>query len=245
MRGGGLSADSEGSIYGATADGPFAASTNFGQSILKFTQSGSDLTLADWFTPYNELYLDQNDMDLSEPVLVLPDQTGKIKHLMAAIGKEGTIYLLNRDNLGHFCATCTQGDTQIVQELPTFAPEPGALAYWNNTLYAAAAGSPIRAIALNKGKLATTPFAQSVKTDNGHSPLVTANGTTSGLLWQISGSIVGAYDALTLQRLYVSSHALNNRDQIPPLPHFANFVVANGKVYVGTNNSLVVFGSLP
>jgi len=244
MRGGGLSADSEGGIYGATADGPFAASTNFGQSVLKFTQSGSDLTLADWFTPYNELFLDQNDMDLSEPVLVLPDQKGKYKHLMATLGKEGTIYLLNRDNMGHFCATCTQGDTQIVQELPTFAPEPGAMAFWNNTLYTAAAGSTIKALALTNGKLATTPFAQSVKTDNGHSPIVTSNGTNSALLWQISGSILGAYDAHTLKRLYASSTAPNYRDKIPPLPHFANFVVANGKVYVGTNNSLVVFGSL-
>jgi hypothetical protein len=244
MRGGGLSSDSEGSIYGATADGPFAASTNFGQSVLKFSQSGGDLTLADWFTPYNELFLDQNDMDLSEPVLVLPDQAGKHKHLMAALGKEGTIYLLNRDNLGHFCATCTKSDTQIVQELPTFAPEPGAMAFWNNKLYTAAAGSTIKGLALTKGTLGTTPFAQSVKTDNGHSPLVTANGTTSGLLWQISGSILGAYDALTLKRVYASSSAPNYRDKIPPLPHFANFVVANGKVYVGTNNSLVVFGSL-
>jgi hypothetical protein len=244
MRGGGLSADSQGNIYGATGDGPFAAGTNFGQSVLKFSQSGGSLELADWFTPYNEAYLDQNDMDMSEPVLVLPNQKGKYPHLMATLGKEGTIYLLNRDNMGHFCATCTQSDTQIVQELPTLAPEPGALAFWNNTLYAAAAGSPIKALALNKGKLATTPFAQSVKTDNGHSPIVTANGTTSGILWQLSGSTLCAYDAVSLQRVYTSSHAPNNRDQIPTLPHFASFFVANGKLYVGTNDSLVVFGLL-
>jgi hypothetical protein len=242
MRGGGLSADSAGNIYGATADGEFTPGTNFGQSVIKFSQAGGNLDLADWFTPYNEAYLDQNDMDMSEPVLVLPNQKGTHPHLMATLGKEGTIYLLNRDNMGHFCATCTKSDTQIVQELPAFAPEPGALAFWNNTLYAAAAGSPIKALALTKGKLATTPFAQSVKTDNGHSPIVTANGTTSGILWQLSGSTLGAYDALTLKRFYSSSKAANYRDKIPVLPHFANFVVANGKFYVGTNNSLVVFG---
>ncbi len=61
---------------------------------------------------------------MSEPVLVLPDQSGTYPHLAAAVGKEGTIYLFNRDNMGHFCSTCKKRDTQIVQELPAFAPKP-------------------------------------------------------------------------------------------------------------------------
>ncbi len=76
QRGGGLSVDSEGNIYGATADGDFEAGTNFGQSVLKLSQVGSTLALADWFTPYNEAILDQQDKDMSEPVLILPDQPG-------------------------------------------------------------------------------------------------------------------------------------------------------------------------
>ncbi len=150
QRGGGLSADSEGYIYGATADGPFTAGTNFGQSVFKLSQVGSTLQLADWFTPYNELYLDDHDLDMSEPVLVLPDQPGKHPHLAAAVGKEGTIYLLNRDKMGHFCSTCKKRDTQIVQELPAFAPETGALVYWNNAIYTSANGSPITAISLDQ-----------------------------------------------------------------------------------------------
>jgi hypothetical protein len=113
MRGGGLSADSAGNIYGATADGPFAAGLDFGQSVFKLSQSGNTLQLADWFTPYNELYLDDHDLDMSEPLLVLPQQSGEYPNLVAAVGKEGTIYILNQDNLGHFCATCTKTDTQI------------------------------------------------------------------------------------------------------------------------------------
>ncbi len=131
MRGGGLSADSAGNIYGATADGPFAVGVDLGQSVFKLSQSGSELLLADWFTPFNELDLDDHDLDMSEPVLVLPKQSGKYPNLLAAVGKEGTIYILNQENLGHFCATCTQTDTQIVEELKAFAPETGALVYWN------------------------------------------------------------------------------------------------------------------
>jgi hypothetical protein len=242
QRGGGLSSDSAENIYGATADGDFEAGTNFGQSVIKLSQAGSALQLADWFTPFNEQDLDKHDMDLSEPVLVLPDQKGKHPHLMATLGKEGTIYILNRDNMGHFCSTCTKADTQIVQELPVFAPEPGALVYWNNAIYTSAAGSPIAALALKNGSLATTPFALSKKTTNGHSPVISANGNSSGILWQINGSSLAAYDALTLVRRYSAGQAPKHRDQLPALPHFANFVVANGKVYIGTYDSLAVYG---
>jgi hypothetical protein len=243
QRGGGLSADSLGNIYGATADGNFTPGTNFGQSVFKLSQVGSALQLADWFTPFNEQYLDHHDLDMNEPVLVLPDQAAKYPHLLAAVGKEGTIYILNRDNMGHFCNTCTRTDTQIVEELRVFAPETGALIYWNNAIYSSGNGSPIAALALTKGLLAKTPFAQSKKVTNGHSPVISANGSTAGVLWQILGSAsLAAFDATTLVRLYSSGQAPNNRDQLPTLPHFANLVVANGKVYVGANNSLVVYG---
>jgi outer membrane protein assembly factor BamB len=244
MRGGGLSSDTEGNIYAATADGPFMAGTNFGQSVIKLSQSGNTLNLADWFTPFNEAYLDQWDLDMSEPVLVLPDQAGKHPHELVTLGKEGTIYLLNRDSMGHFCATCTKRDSQIVQELTAFAPESGALVYWNNAIYSTGTGLPISALSLTNGRLANTPFAQSKKVDTGHSPVISANGNTSGILWEITGGNLTAFDAITLVRLYSTIQAPNGRDALPPLPHFANQVVANGKVYVGTNNSLVVFGLL-
>jgi hypothetical protein len=244
QRGGSLSADSSGYIYGATADGPFIPGTNFGQSVLKLAQVGSTLQLSDWFTPYNEKRLDLNDLDMSEPVLVLPNQAGKYPHLAAAVGKEGTIYILNRDNMGHFCSTCTTGDSQIVQELTAFAPQTGALLFWNNALYTTANGSPIYALALNKGIVASTPLAKSKQVASGHSPIISANGTSNGILWQIDGPGLHAFDATTLDRIYGSAQAAGGRDTLPPLPHFANLMVVNGKLYVGTNNSLVVYGLL-
>ena len=244
QRGGGLSAVSRGYIYGATADGPFAPGMNFGQSVIKLSQTGNTLQLADWFTPYNEAALEEQDLDMSEPVLVLPDQRGRHKHLAAAVGKEGTIYILNRDNMGHFCSTCTKADTQIVQEVTAFAPETGALVYWNNAIYTSGANLPMSALSFTNGVLGTTPFAQSKHGTNGHSPVLSANGNNDGILWQLTGIYLLALDAKTLGKLYGSSQARGNRDALPALPHFANLVVANGKVYVGTNNSLVVFGLL-
>lgn len=243
QRGGGLSADSASNIYGATADGPFTEGSNFGESVFKLSQVGNTLQLSDWFTPYNVDYLNSNDLDMSEPVLVLPDQSGDYPHLAAAVGKEGTIYLLNRDNMGHFCTTCTDGDTQIVQELPAFAPNTGALVFWNSMIYSSANSSPITAIPLTNGVLGN-PGAQSKKSTNGHSPVISANGTASGVLWQLNGQNLTAYDATSLAMLYASGQNKSGRDQIGKLPHFANMMVVNGKLYVGTNTSLVVFGLL-
>jgi hypothetical protein len=71
--------------------------------------------------------------------------------------------------------------------LTAFAPKGGALVYWNNAIYTSATGAPIAALAFADGVLATTPFAQSKKVDGGHSPVISANGNNSGILWQLTG----------------------------------------------------------
>jgi hypothetical protein len=243
LRGGGLSADSDGNVYGETADGPYKDGMDFGLSVFKLAQTQGSLALADWFTPYDLVFLDKKDQDLNEPVLLLPDQPGPYPHLAIAVGKEGTLYVLNRDDMGHQCATCKLGDTQIVQELPlVVGPDPGALIYWNNIVYTSGSASPVSAFALADGLLAGVPFAESSRGAGQHSPVLSANGNTSGTIWQINGSTLTAYDALTLERLYSSAQDKTGRDQLPELPHFANLMVANGKVYVGTNTSLAFYG---
>ncbi len=243
QRGGGLAADSEGYIYGATADGPFTAGIDLGQSVFKLAQGDGVLTLADWFTPWNQVYLNDHDLDLSEPVLVLPDQTGPYPHLAASVGKEGTIYLLNRDNMGQFCSTCQSGDSQIPQELQNFAPNTGALLYWNNAIYTTANSSPIAALPFTNGVIGTTPIALSKKVSAGHSPVLSSNGTSNGVLWQLNGKNLCAFDAVTLAELY-QSNKMKGRDPLDTLPHYANIMVTNGKVYVGTTNSLAFYGLL-
>jgi hypothetical protein len=245
QKGGGLSSDSDGKIYAETADGPFKSGVGFGQSVFKLSQVGSKLQLADWFSPFNQYYIDHNDLDMNDPVLILPDQPGPNRHLALAVGKQGTIYVLNRDDMGHYCGTCTITDTQIVQELTKQAGfETGGLVYWNDNIYATPVASSSMVFGMNAGLLDSTPVARSVTLASGHSPVLTANGNSNGILWQLSGSNLVAFDALSLKRLYTSVQATNGRDKLPKLPHFGNLVVANGKVYVGTNNSLAFFGLL-
>jgi hypothetical protein len=241
-KGGGLSADSSSNVYAETGGGFFSPGTNFGTSVLKLSQSGTNLLVGDWFTPYNVAYLSQNDLDLNDAVLLLPDQPGAHQHLALAVGKEGTLYLLDRDGMGHFCSTCTAGDTQIVQELiQAVGKHTGSLVYWNSMVYSTGTGSPIMGWALNNGMLSGSPIVQTPTQAGGHSPVITSTGTSNGILWQLNGSNLTAYNATTLVQLYVTSQT-NGRDDLPPLPHFAQLMVVNGRVYVSTESGIAVLG---
>jgi hypothetical protein len=135
-------------------------------------------------------------------------------------------------------------DTQVAPEL-LFASgtDPGALIYWNSTIYSTGGGDPIMEWSLQNGQLLPTPIAQTAPVGGGHSPVLTSNGNENGILWQINGSYLNAYDALSLSTLYSSSQT-NGRDALPSLPHFAQLTAINGKVYVSTNDSIAVFGLL-
>jgi hypothetical protein len=245
QKGAGLPADSSGNIYAETGEGPYLAGTNFAISVLKFNQSGTTLNLTDWFTPYNYQTLAQNDRDLADGILILPDQPGLYTHELIAIGKEGSIYLLNRDNMGQLCSTCTTGDTQIAQEIPQAAKSSGAPVYWNNTIYFTGISQPVYAYSLQNGSLVVPQSVQSPQSlgGGGHA-ILTANGSSNGILWFVNGGSLLALDAVTLQTIYTSNDALNGRDTLPPLAHFATPIAINGKVFMGTQNSVVVYGLL-
>ena len=246
QKGAGISADSSGNIYAETGEGFYAPGTNLSTSVFKLSQVGTTLTLADYFTPYNYAALSANDLDMAEGVLILPDQTGPFPHEAIAVGKEGTVYVLNRDNMGKLCTTCTSptGDTQIIQELTkAVGYESGTPVYWNNTVFFTGTGVPALAYPLTNGKLGTTPVKSIQLTGSGHA-LITANGNTNGILWFLSGSL-WALNPETMKGIYTSDQAANGRDHVPPVAHFASPIAADGKVFIGTQNSLVVYGLLP
>ena len=96
---------------------------------------------------------------------------------------------------------------------------------------------------INNRVLPTTPAAQTATVVGAHSPIITSNGTSNGILWQLNGGILCAYDAQSLAQLY-SMLDTNGRDTLSPLPHFAALIAINGKIYVSTNTGLAVFGLL-
>jgi Bacterial Ig-like domain (group 1)/Invasin, domain 3 len=244
QKGAGLSSDAAGDVYAETGEGQNVPGTNFGMSILKLSQVGTKLGVTDWFTPYNWQFLNQGDYDLHNAVLILPDQPGAHPHEAIAVGKEGRVYVLDRDNLGHLCSACTMRDTQIVQEM-LIAPRTGTPIFWNNRVYFTPTASPVKAYSLQNGLLVTPLAAQSIKMTGAGHPIITSNGNTNGVFWMISGGVLWALDANTLKVLYTSAQAANARDQLPGLAHFATPISADGKVFIGTKTGVVAYGLLP
>ena len=244
--GAGPASDATGNIYASTAEAEFDANTggqDFGSSILKLTPSGTDLNLKDYFTPFNEATISLNDLDLSAAgVLALPDQPGAHPHLLVATGKQGRVYLLDRDNMGQFNPI---NNGQIVQELQSSVGEMFSTpAYWNGKVYFNGKSKPIMAFALTNGILSSTASFKSAQSQAGsHAPTISANGNSNGILWTIPGGQLNAFNASNLALLYTSKQA-GTRDLLPALAHFASQTVVNGRVYVGTRNSLEVFGLL-
>jgi hypothetical protein len=248
----GLTSDEGGNIYFETAesladgyDVPQGGQT-YCNSVLKLSPSligaGNQYEVDDYFTPWDVSYLNAHDFDLSSTgTVTLPDQNGPYIHELIASGKQGIVYVLDRDNMGTF----SPNDANIIQEVSLIPGDTkdiqfGSPAYWNNTVYFAPDASPILAYPLSSGLLGT-PTQTSLKLPGSHSPSISANGTTNGVLWVIGGPELLAFNASTLQLLYTTNQAPDGRDKLPAVGHFVTQTVANGKVYVATLNSLVAY----
>lgn len=256
--GGGPAADSSSNAYFVTGNGTFDPSTgrDFGDSIQKFAAPASHrLKVLDFFTPYNQDSLNQSDADLgSGGVTLLPDQTGAHPHLLVQAGKEGTIYLIDRDKMGHFNPN---NNNQIVQSLDEIIGGMWSTpAWWNNTVYFGGSFDFMRAFSFNPSTelLSTTSIGSSPTFFNfpGPVPSISANGTSNGIVWAIqtegysngTSEILHAYNATTLSSELYNSTQNSGRDDAGGAVKFAVPTIANGKVYVGAVQHLDVYGLL-
>jgi uncharacterized protein (TIGR03437 family) len=250
MGGAAPTADSQGNIYVVSGNGFFDADmngANYGDSILKLSPTGG-LAIADYFTPFNQMSLNRADLDLgSGAAVLLPDAAGSREHphLLISAGKEGRIYLIDRDRMGHFNA---DGDSQIVQSLTgAIGPLYGGAAYFNNTVYFSASSDGLKAFSVTDGQLGRSPASRSSQIFGypGTIPTVSANGSSNGIVWLLeggSGGTLHAYDASNVAIELYNSQMKGSRDSLNSFVRFTIPTVANGKVYAGTGNSLAVFG---
>jgi hypothetical protein len=256
-----LAADANNLLYTASGNGTWDNTAgDWGNSYLKIKPARSKLHVFDYFTPEG-LAFDNHDTDLgTNAAILLPDQTGSYPHLMVSGDKNGTVYSVNRDNMGQYHSS---GD-QNLQELPhavgvRVSNNPdcndthndcnyGSPAYWNGSVYFSGVNDSVKAFAIANGQL-TGPTSKSPTTYGfpGASPTVSASDSTNGIVWVIEPikSILHAYDATNLgNELYNSTQASGARDSMGSNVKFAPPTVVNGKVYVGTKTAVVVYGLL-
>ena len=267
MAGSGLTADSSGNVFVSTGNGTFDGKTNLSDSVLKLTPTRNrQLKVLDSFTPKDQQHLIDNDLDFgSAGVTLLPDQPGAHKHLAVTAGKEGVIYLLDRDHLGGFA-----NPDNVVQEVNgVITALFNTPAYYNGHVYLAGMTSSniysqkksavLMDFKLSNGLLSTTPtVAGPAYNYPGATPVVSANGATNGIVWTVAkdaangnNAVLHAYDANDISReLYNSSEAITfgqvaTSDQAGVFNKFTPPVVVNGKVYVAGQGSLTLYGLLP
>ena len=253
MGGGGPAADASGNVYVISGNGfgdTPGTNSSFGNSFVRLS-TASGLTVGDYFTPFNTLSEDSADADFgSAGPLLLPDLTdtsGATRHLAVGAGKDGNLYVLDRDNLGQF----NSAKNNVYQQFTLSTGENhSSPVFFNNTVYVGPTNSALKAFPVSKALLATSPSSQSAHIFGGNGTVasITANGNAQGIVWAVdwSAGILLAYDATDLTKeLYDSNQAASSRDHFSAVRgHFITPMVANGRVYIGTKSSVAVFGLL-
>jgi hypothetical protein len=266
MGGGSPAVDGNGNIFFATGNGTFDAGPDYGMSTEKVSPTPiagtNQLPVLTFFAPHDEASLSAVDLDQgSGGVLLLPTSAGGLAHpqLLVQTGKTGRIYLLDRNNLGGFTPT----DGGAVQILPDGTINGGSYdtpAFFYNgsqqLIYYMGQADALKSFEIASGQIMPKPFAQTNQVFGfpGANPMISANGTSNGIVWVLDDFLNGtgghpnsgpavlhAYNATTLQELYNSSQN-GLLDQLGNAVKFTVPTVANGKVYVGTQTGLYVFG---
>jgi hypothetical protein len=226
-----------------------------GDTVARIGLDGTGhLTARDFFAPTDVLRLGLNDVDLGAggPV-ALPDAFGTPSrpHLLVEDGKDGRLFLLDRDNLGGR-AQGPGGTDAVVQTVGPFNGVWGHPAVYpgeGGWVYYVENSGPLRAYA----RAVTTdgdPRLSAVGASTGTfgytsgSPIVTSDGTRPGsaLVWVIYsvngtgfGGQLRAYDAVPaagrLRLRWSSSIGYVSKFSLP--------ATGSGRVYVGTRDGRV------
>ncbi len=268
LSGGGPAADIENGaahVYIATGNGtfdaaaPYATNTvDYGDDIVRFNVTNG-MTVSDSFTPQNQATLQAEDADVGAGgVLILPDNLpgSSVAHLAVQVDKVGTMFLLNRDNLGGY----NSSSDNVLQEITTTqygAGLWGTPAYWNGNIYFWPEGSNAQQFSITNGMLSTSPIATgtdpgapATNVFEGSTPSVSANGATNGIVWfndwanQAGGptQVLYAFSATNISNLLWSSAQNPVRDGAGPTQKFGVPTVADGRVYLANRNQIAVYG---
>ena len=249
--------DPQGNLYVITGDGEFDAydgGPDYGDTFLKLRLATNDrIAPTDYFTPFDQKEMDVENVDLgASGPMILPDQLGQHSHLLFGAGKNGSLYLINRDDMGHFQSS---SNNQIVQYLPHVFPTKihVSAAYWRNStsewIYVGPVEGTLQAFPLSRGQLSQIASTQTPTVFGypGALPVISSNGDSDGIVWALENytGVLHAFDAANLAtELYNAKQAPNGRDVAEHGVQFYAPLVANGKVYFGTRGHLYAYGLL-
>lgn len=255
MGGGGMAVDGNNNLYFSTGDGNFSAypgtgGNDYGDTFLKLSTVGG-LAVADYFAPSTVGYQQTNDLDTgSGGVMILPDQPGPVTHLLIGGGKPQHGFLINRDQMTSDNQHYNTAANLVVQDEPLGGGSFSTPSYFNGKIYWGASRDTIRSYTLSNGiMIPDLPNSAATRTYPfpGATTFISANGSDAGIVWAIQNAqpaVLVAYDANNLSTELYNSSQSGNRDQLTGGVKFVTPIVANGKVYAGSQRALTVFGLL-
>ncbi|HEV2636516.1 MAG TPA: choice-of-anchor D domain-containing protein [Actinocrinis sp.] len=262
--GGGLVSDGAGRIIVATGNGVSPAPGpgtsppgTLGESVVRLqVNSDGSLTAKDFFSPNNNSKLDQDDTDFGAGgPMGLPAGFGTSAHphLMVQSGKDGRVFLLDRDNLGGMGQGPGGADASVGAPAGPYNGTWDHPAFWGGDggyVYDVENGGYLRALKYGVDGsglpvLSSAGTSSSTFGFTSGAPVVTSDGTTSGsaIVWVVyssgsdgSGGQLRAYDAVPqngqLHLRYSASIGTANK--------FATPATDAGRVYVGTRDGHVI-----
>ncbi len=266
MAGAGPAADAGGNLYLLMANGTFDTTLNvngfpsagdYGNAFLNLSTS-TGLAVADYFTMDSTITESADDLDLGSGggmlLPVLNDAMGNPHELVVGAGKDGVAYVVDSNNMGKF----NMNSNAVYQEFGLSNQVFSSPAWFNNTLFYGPIGSPISAYAFSGGSFNISSPPSSSHSfgincpNTGATPSISANGSANGIVWASDtpcdgsqnhqAAVLYAFDPTTMNELYDSTQ--NTSENFGTGITFATPTVANGKVYVGTNTDVAVFGLL-
>jgi len=259
MSGQGPAIDANGDLYVIAGNGAFDPSAkNFGDCFLRLRPNGNTFDVVDYFAPYNQQYLDHADLDFgSDGPLLIPGS-----NLATCSGKDGVVYLLNRNNLGTFDSTknnCDQSfktfNGHLHGSTVFFSDQTGTgMTYWWSEY------DRLKTFKLQNGLFDQAPAALGPQAPNQGMPggmlSISSNVNTPGsaILWatiptqqdanhSTVDGMLRAFDADNIATELWNSEQLTTRDRLGKFAKFCSPTIANGKVYAATfSNNVVVYG---
>ena len=245
-------------VYFGTGDGTWDAGSggnNYADSFLKLAPN---LTIAGYFTRFNELsYATANKDWGSGGMMLVPDNAiSNAPYISVSAGKDGNIYVIDRGSPGGYNGVMNTNFQTVAGKFAYF----GTPAYWNGHMYNSIVGSVLKSWPVSAtcvpGPVCTTHIRFSKITfPFGTTPVVSSNGTKTGtgIVWaiaspdQVNGGVAAilyAADAISLNELYDTGQC-GTQDTPGLATKFTVPSVANGKVYIGTQGEFDVYGELP
>jgi outer membrane protein assembly factor BamB len=263
MAASGPSTDGRGNVYMSSGNGSFEEDVadesrrrNFANAALRLRIEGDHIVVADWFMPRDRAILSAEDLDFgSIGAILLPDQAGSAPHRLVTAHKRGIVYVINRDDFGHFEPLADRVIQRLSVNSGLFIANP---AFFEGTLYVCPSKVALSAYKIDPstGLFRSEPVAVAPPCDGcfrrGSAPSISANGDHDAIVWLIDNSqfadpgpaILHAYDASDLHQLYDSSASADGRDAAAFAVKFTRPVIANGRVYVGGQYAVTAYGLL-